>query len=363
MALSTDNLARVEALARYKILDTLPEPAFDDIVMLASQICETPVALVSLVADDRQWFKARIGIDAHETSLDKSVCVHALDHTRLLVISDLMLDERTRDNPSVTGPPHLRFYAGAPLRTAEGCAVGTVCVLDHLPRPMGLHPAQATSLEALARQVMAQLELRHAMAEVDSRAAALREGATRLRTIFQTTYQYQGLLARDGTVLDANKIMLRAIGSTLDDVAGLKFWETPWFTATAEMPPRVREWVERAASGETVREEIEVVLPSGRRVFDLAMRPVPDEKGGVVGIVPEAVDLTERRAAEDQLRQIAEDGSGRPAHRRHRARLQQHAGRRHRRPEPAGAPARQGETEVAPLHRRRHGRRDAGPPP
>jgi PAS domain S-box-containing protein len=158
---------RLAALASYAILDTPPEAGFDDIVHLARRACRAPAALVSLVAGDRQWFKARAGFEPGQTPIDRSICRHALDGPGLLVIPDLTQDPRTEGNPLVTGAPHLRFYAGARLETPGGEALGTLCVLDHAPRPGGLGPAEAEDLRALARQVMAQLELRRALAERD----------------------------------------------------------------------------------------------------------------------------------------------------------------------------------------------------
>ncbi|UGV29148.1 GAF domain-containing protein [Rhodopseudomonas boonkerdii] len=142
------------------MLDTGPEPEFDDIVMLARQICDAPVALISLVDAERQWFKAVSGLEICETSIEQSVCAHALAMPETLNIPDLTRDPRTKDNPHVTGEPYLRFYAGAPLIAAEGVAIGTVCVIDTVPRPGGLLSDQLIALEALARQVMTQLELR-----------------------------------------------------------------------------------------------------------------------------------------------------------------------------------------------------------
>ncbi len=165
-----DEAARLAALDSYGILDTPTEQGFDDIVLLATQICEAPVALVSLVAGDRQWFKARIGFDACETPLSQSVCSHTLWRPGLLVIPDLSADPRTSDNTLVTCPPHIRFYAGVRLETPEGGVLGALCVIDMEPRPQGLIPSQERALEALARQVMAQLELRRATAQQSLRA-------------------------------------------------------------------------------------------------------------------------------------------------------------------------------------------------
>ncbi|ACB27184.1 PAS domain S-box protein [Methylobacterium radiotolerans] len=182
--------ARLAALDGYGILDTPAEQGFDDIVLLASRICGTPVALVSLVAGDRQWFKARVGFDPCETPLSQSVCAHALRQPGLLVIPDLTEDPRTRDNPLVTDEPRLRFYAGARLETPDGMPLGTLCVIDGTPRPEGLTLEQAESLQALARQVMAQMDLHRSMAERDDALRQVREAATRHRQILDSAIDY-----------------------------------------------------------------------------------------------------------------------------------------------------------------------------
>ncbi|WP_187278743.1 ATP-binding protein [Methylobacterium sp. WL12] len=303
MPTGQDDRARSEALAGYAILDTPPEPAFDDIALLASQVCGTPMALVSLVDEDRQWFKARIGFPACETDLARSVCVHALAEPGLTVIPDLGGDVRTRSNPLVIDSGGLRFYAGTPLVTKTGVAIGTLCVLDTLPRPGGLTPDQSSALAMLGRQVMTQLELRRSVADLAQSTATLRESEARLRTVFQTIYQLQGLLSPDGNVLDVNDTALKAVGRRLEEVRGKPFWDGPWFAATPGLPDRLRSWVADAASGATVREEVEARLPGGIRTFELAFLPVPGPDGATALVVVEAVDLTERRAAEGQLRQ------------------------------------------------------------
>ena len=156
---------RLDALSDYDILDTPPEKGFDDIVALARMTCDAPVALVSLVAGDRQWFKARAGFAPNETTLDKSICAHVLGASDLLIIPDLTQDSRTRENPLVTGEPYLRFYAGAPLQATGGERLGSLCVIDLVPRSAGLDDRQAEALRALAWQVMSQLDLRRSAAE------------------------------------------------------------------------------------------------------------------------------------------------------------------------------------------------------
>ncbi|GJE74610.1 PAS domain S-box protein [Methylorubrum suomiense] len=178
---------RRAALARYGILDTLPEQDFDDAVALAAQLCAAPTALVSLVTEDRQWFKARLGFSAPETGLDRSVCSHTLGLRDVLIIPDLAADDRTRTNPLVTGAPGMRFYAGAPLITPENVAIGALCVLDVVPRPEGLSPAQKAGLAALARSVMTKFELRRAALSRRAEIAALAESELRLRLAVEAT--------------------------------------------------------------------------------------------------------------------------------------------------------------------------------
>ncbi|MFY9290732.1 MAG: PAS domain S-box protein [Methylorubrum rhodinum] len=184
---ATGPAERRAALARYGILDTPPEQDFDDAVALAAQLCAAPTALVSLVTEDRQWFKARLGFDASETGLDRSVCSHTLGLTDVLVIPDLAADARTRANPLVTGAKGMRFYAGAPLITPEGVAIGALCVLDTAPRPEGLSPAQAAGLAALARSVMTTFALRRAALSRRAEIAALAESELRLRLAVEAT--------------------------------------------------------------------------------------------------------------------------------------------------------------------------------
>jgi anti-sigma regulatory factor (Ser/Thr protein kinase) len=153
-----DEKARVEALRSYKILDTDPEKAFDDLAILASHICETPVALISLIDSNRQWFKSRVGISVTETPLEVSFCAIAIQQPELFVVPDATKDPRFSSNPFVVSGPKIRFYAGAPFTSTDGYPLGTLCVVDVVPRQ--LTPSQHNALLALGRQVQAQFELR-----------------------------------------------------------------------------------------------------------------------------------------------------------------------------------------------------------
>lgn len=181
-------LERLEALRSYRILDTEPERGFDDLSLLASYICETPIALLTLVDADRQWFKARKGIDATETPRNVAFCDHAIRQSEIMVVPDTFDDPRFRDNPLVTSAPHIRFYAGAPLINPEGHALGTLCVIDQKPREMS--EGQLEALEAVRNQAIAQLELRRNLIELrrtlserDAAEQALMESVENVRKL------------------------------------------------------------------------------------------------------------------------------------------------------------------------------------
>lgn len=235
---------RLAALAGYGILDTVPEMGFDDLVFLAAQACNVPVALVSLVDRDRQWFKARVNFPPCETDLNSSVCKFALAEPDILQIGDLTADPRTRANPLVTGEPFIRFYAGAPLRTAEGQVLGSLCVIDKVPRPEGLSDVQADALRRFARQVMNQLELRQAMKAREllhhEQAAAFRAreavrdtqvavvaGGGHLDSVLAAVVRgaLQAIPAAEGGVvelIDGSALEYRATSGTLAEHLGLR---------------------------------------------------------------------------------------------------------------------------------------------
>ncbi len=151
-------LARLAALDRYAILDTEPEQTFDDLVVLAAYVCKTPIAMLSLVDDHRQWFKSKVGVEIRETPRDRSFCAHAILQQDLFIVTDTHNDARFRENPMVVGEPHIRFYAGAPLINEDGFALGTLCVIDREPRE--LDETQKEALKSLSRLALAQMELR-----------------------------------------------------------------------------------------------------------------------------------------------------------------------------------------------------------
>ena len=216
---------RLAALAAYEIMDTPRERSFDEIAELTAKLCDTPIAVVNLIGDGRQFFKAEVGLGVSETPLESSFCAKALLEEEFLLIPDATADPRFDCNPLVTGEPHIRFYAGALLKTAEGLPIGTLCVLDYRPRE--LTAVQQETIHVLARQVMAQLDLHRAVRERDQRYEMARSSEERLRLILDTARDY-AIITTDvdrrittwsaGAEAAFARTEQNAIGSLIDDI-------------------------------------------------------------------------------------------------------------------------------------------------
>lgn len=227
---------RLAALDRYDILDTPPEPEFDDFTQLASLICQTPIALISLVDGARQWFKSRVGLEVCETPRSVSFCQHAIRGAELMEIPDARQDERFCVNPLVTGEPHIRFYAGVPLTTPDGHQLGTLCVIDRSPRQ--LTNEQRDGLTRLARQVVRQMELRIYQVRLTRSAAALRESNERTEQIIALSLDAVVTMDMDGLITSWNPQAEVVFGWSAGEAIGRKMSELI-------IPPSYREAHER----------------------------------------------------------------------------------------------------------------------
>jgi signal transduction histidine kinase len=176
---------RLAALASYQILDTLPEQDFQELTQLASEICHTPIALISLVDDTRQWFKSKVGLEARQTPKEYAFCAHTIINVNeVMIVNDARKDARFADNPLVNGSPNVVFYAGAPLVNEDGYPLGSLCVIDHEPKE--LTQRQIQSLRILAKQVLTQLELRRKLAALEKANEVLLEANTFIQKFAST---------------------------------------------------------------------------------------------------------------------------------------------------------------------------------
>src|SRR4051812_48222220 len=261
-----DEAARLAALRRYEVLDTPPEPAYDDLVLLASRICRAPIALVTLVDEARQWFKAVVGMWVRSTPREHSFCARAIvpPVPKLMVVPDATQDERFRDNPLVTGEPGIRFYAGAPLVTPDGHALGTLCVIDREPREGADDIAEP--LAALARQVVAQLELRRSLRECRQTFDRYRdadEARRRLAAIVESSED--AILSEDanGIITSWNAAAERLFGWTAAEMVG----RPTALLSPPDRPDEVSALLERIRAGQCVeRFETVRLAKSGARV-------------------------------------------------------------------------------------------------
>jgi PAS domain S-box-containing protein len=345
-----NDVQRLEALRAYAVLDTPAEQPYDDLTLLAAHICQTPMASVSFVDEDRQWFKSRIGLQVSETSRDIAFCAHTILHKdQIFEVCDAEADPRFLASPLVTADPHIRFYAGAPLIAPNGHALGALCVMDRAPRK--LTSEQVAALQALSRQVISQLELRRQTGEL------AKEGAERRRAQALLSEQFEQLSAgktEGDRLLALAEKSRRVLLSVLEDekLAGQNlreseekfrqladnitavFWmtspdfkamhyvspgyETIWGRSAASLYANPHQWVEAILPEERERVfaifgtlnsnapevsvEYRIARPDGsvRWIHDRGFQ-VRDAAGNLIRLTGIASDITERKLADRRL--------------------------------------------------------------
>lgn len=290
---------RLAALHDLEILDTPPEPEFDEIVELAADICEAPIAIVSLVDKDRQWFKAIVGLDATETPREHAFCAHTILGTETMVVPDATKDSRFADNPLVTGDPNIRLYAGVPVRSPDNYPVGTLCLIDDRPRE--LTDKQLRRLEILAGQIEQLLTLHQQNLAANRRESLLRSALEEsiqakhiVRALLDNSRNLIGVLSVDGVIRDANRTALAMSGARPGEVIGVPFWDTPWWAHSEQEQAKLKEAIERAATGEVAGFIATHPKPEGGLAeIDFRIVPIKSSSGDVVYLVPEGIDITE----------------------------------------------------------------------
>ncbi len=224
-ALPDNETQRIETLFQYKILETLPEQALDDFTRLAAQICKTPIALMTLINRDRQWFQSKFGWTATESEHEISFCAQAILQSEVLVVPDALADERFATNPLVTSEPLIRFYAGAPLITSQGYTLGTLCVMDYVPRE--LNSDQLEALQALSRQAIAKLELQQDLEKLEATQQEskrlehkLRNREQELLDLFENGPSALHCVDANGIIIWANQAELDLLGYSREEYVG-----------------------------------------------------------------------------------------------------------------------------------------------
>ncbi|MCY7332211.1 MAG: PAS domain S-box protein [Pseudanabaena sp. CAN_BIN31] len=282
---------RLVALDRYQILDTLPEQEYDDLTQLAADICGTPIALISLVDRDRQWFKSRVGLEATETPRDISFCAHAVAANEILNVPDATQDPRFDDNPLVINDPNIRFYAGVPLKTPDNFTLGTLCVIDRQPRD--LTPLQIQQLEALSRLVINQLELR-----LNNQSLRL------LASVVETSNDAIITRNLDRIITSWNPAAERIFGYRQAEIIGqpISILYPPERLAEEQLLIDRIDRLEKVEDFETIR----LCKDGTQKHVSVTISPLMNSSGNVVGASNIVRDISDRKQAEIRLRESEE---------------------------------------------------------
>ncbi len=301
-----DEAERRKALLDYEVLDTGSEAAFDDLARLAAHILNVPIALVSLVDTDRQWFKARYGIDAPELPRDVSFCGHVVNNDAAVVVRDSHVDARFADNPLVTGDPQIRFYAGMPLRTAEGFVLGSLCAIDHVPREPT--PEQLEMLELLARQVMRLLEKRRLRFALATEHASMLQSRNQLASIFAVMAEGVVVQNARGEIVSSNAAAGAILAMTDDQMRGRTSVDPRWRAVREDGSPFPGEAHPAMVALRTGARQTNVVMgvhkPDGTLGW-ISINSLPSQYDGDVvdEVVTSFHDITQLKAASERMAQ------------------------------------------------------------
>ena len=279
---------RLAALERYEMLDTPAEAEFDDLTSLAAQICGTPIALISLVDARRQWFKSKIGLDADETSREISFCGHAIQGQHLMEVPNACEEFLFHDNPLVTGPPEIRFYAGMPLATPDGQNLGTLCVMDRVPRYLSV--AQRKALGLLGRQVMNQMELRLTNRRLAAAGQEMREVEERFRLVVEAAANAMVLLNEQGQIMLVNAAAESLFGYSRAELIG---------QPVEMLLPKLEPHSMQKARNLTGKRKDGTELST-----DVTLNPLPTSAGGLV--LASIIDATGKQKGE-QINRLKQD--------------------------------------------------------
>jgi diguanylate cyclase (GGDEF)-like protein/PAS domain S-box-containing protein len=292
---------RLATLASYSVMDSPPEDAFDDFTQLASQLLGAPIALISLLDESRQWFKSKVGLDADETPRDWAFCSHAILQPDVMIVEDAKRDVRFAGNPLVVGEPHIRFYAGCPLVSSDGHALGTLCVIDHEPRK--LSEAQVGTLRRLGRQLVNLLELRRTTLRQRETELRLREQRLQLQKLALVTQRTNNVVIMadpEGRITWVNKAFEQITGFALDEAVGRTPGSLLQFAGTSSHEREILRDAVMQRKAARVH-----ILNRGKHGnvywMDVDLQPLHDEQEGFLGFVAVETDITDLIRQRDHL--------------------------------------------------------------
>jgi len=307
-ALTHDEEARIDLLHALNLLDSEPEDVFDRITRLAARLLDMPIALVSLIDRDRQWFKSRVGLDAHETPRELAFCAHAIHSKQPLVVNDTSLDIRFADNPLVLGAPHIRFYAGAPIFSNQGIALGTLCIIDRKPRSMSAADLEALQdLAELARREIVHRETTQLSREIYQHSDRLNaESEARFRATFEQAAVGIAIVGTDGRWTSVNNKLCTIVGYSEEELLKLTFQDiTHPDDLDADM-----SLVNQMLAGELEHYNLEkrYVRKNGELIWiNLSVSLLRDCAGKPLHFISVVEDIQGRKEAENALRRLRQN--------------------------------------------------------
>ncbi len=292
---------RLSILQGYGVLDTPEEAEFDALTRLAGYICGSPIALISLLDDRRQWFLSHQGMEATQTPRNVSFCRYTIQRDELFEVPDASLDERFNRNPLVTGSPSIRHYCGAPLITPEGYRLGSLCVIDH--KPKRLDEAQKAALQTLAREVMMRLELKRQQQLLRAQKQQAEYNQKRFGLLFEHSQSYLYTHTLSGTILAANPAAVRALGYGTKEIPGRNIAD---FISTAS-PQGVGHYLQKVKTEGMVSGTVRVRTGSGEERYWQFNNVLCEDPGYAPFVICSAYDVTDKQAAQQILLQAEEE--------------------------------------------------------
>lgn len=293
--------SRLKALDKYAVLDTPAEEEFDALTRLAAYIARTPIALISLIDGQRQWFKSKVGLSVEQTPRSQAFCHYTIQGEEPLEVNDARLDERFLKNPLVTGDPHIRYYCGVPLSTPEGEMLGSLCVIDKTPKQLDAYQLQA--LQTLAGEVMARLELRRQKQELEEQKRQLEYSEAQYRALFEESQGYLFTHSMEGTILSANGAAVEALGYRKEELVG----KNMSCLLVLGQSSLLKDYFKGIRAGRAVSGVSRIVTATGEERY-WQYRNFPSlSAGGTPYVICSAQDVTDKEIAARLLREAKEE--------------------------------------------------------